>query len=391
MIVVPVGVMADAMAEVAPFSNGPGAGGVTIFADEKSDVTLTCNDGDKGIRALLPRANAATWRHGNRSVQFQVPAAPFLNICRLLNGDDPMDMRLTDGRVKIQCRGTVYWLNVVDGGWAWPKMSYYRAWHTSVDDMVRMIGHGAYGAARQSDAYMPEIAGTVMVKLMDADGPGGRKLSMVSTNGILLAMTTEYVDCRESTEFAEIMDLDGLLSARAHWKRATGSMAVCVGKEWIGMRATGGEVVIRRRIGKYPPYDGIVFDNADAMVIVDRAALIGPLKRAAIMAPADNARMSIGITKRGGATVKTANAELWMMEERIPAAAFERVDTDMDIVVNVRMLLDALLRQPQTDQIEIATAMTADTRTRIRIRPVDAAGSAGDLAVISLIVDRPAA
>jgi DNA polymerase-3 subunit beta len=220
---------------------------------------------------------------------------------------------------------------------SFPSVSYEQSWTVTGKDLNELISHVAFAVS--TEETRPILNG-VLWELRASE------MRMVATNGHRLAKMT-IARPGSGTESDLIVHPRALLQVQKLF-RPDEVVEIARSENHLGFQ--GGNVQIYTRLieGPYPNYEQVIPKDNDKILIADRAALTGAIRRMAIVASDQTHRIRLSV---GGPMMKFSvqTPDLGEGSEELPV---EYQGDPLEIGFNANYMLE-LLRYMPTDEVKL--------------------------------------
>lgn len=220
---------------------------------------------------------------------------------------------------------------------AFPTVPFEESWKVTGRELNMLISHVSFAVS--TEETRPILNG-VLWEL------GSEEMRMVATNGHRLAKMTLSRD--GGSDEGELIVPPKALQQVQKLFDAEEEVEIARSENHLGFR--GGSVQIYTRLieGPYPNYDQVIPKDNDKVLIVDKAALNGAIRRMAIVASDQTHRIRLSL---GGPMMKFSvqTPDLGEGSEELPV---EYEGEPLEIGFNANYLLE-LLRYMPTDEVKL--------------------------------------
>jgi len=299
-----------------------------------SNVLVEVSGGRAAFVATDLEMEISTWaeEQGTADVAFTVSARKFLDICRSLDGIDPLSLDLTGEQLRIQAGRSRFSLHALPAR-EFPRLQVPEGQGLSLSlpqaQLRRLLSRVQYSMAVQDIRY---YLNGMLLSLR-----GGR-LTAAATDGHRLAV--DALDLPQELD----QEVDVILPRKVVLELVK---LLGDGDEAVHLRVSPNQVVFRRSDfelrskvvdGKFPDWQRVIPQGHDKAFVIERARLSQSLARAAILTNDKYRGARLALTT-GSLRIACSNNE---QEE-----AQEELDIDyqgepLDIGFNVQYLQDAL-------------------------------------------------
>jgi len=219
---------------------------------------------------------------------------------------------------------------------SFPAINFDKALKIPSGDLQKLIGHTAFAASTEESR--PILNGVLWELRPDA-------MRMVATNGHRLAKMEVPV---RGAKKADLIIPPKALEQIRRLFAAEEELEVAQGENHLGFRSPFTSVYTRLIEGPYPSYDQVIPKDNDKVATLDRAALVGALKRMSVVASDQTHRIRLSFNT-GMLKFSVSTPDLGEAQDEMPI----RYDGDpMDIGFNAAYLLE-ILRYMPTDEVRM--------------------------------------
>jgi len=219
---------------------------------------------------------------------------------------------------------------------SFPAINFDKALKIPSGDLQKLIGHTAFAASTEESR--PILNGVLWELRPDA-------MRMVATNGHRLAKMEVPVT---GAKKADLIIPPKALEQIRRLFAAEEELEVAQGENHLGFRSPFTSVYTRLIEGPYPSYDQVIPKDNDKVATLDRAALVGALKRMSVVASDQTHRIRLSFNT-GMLKFSVSTPDLGEAQDEMPI----RYDGDpMDIGFNAAYLLE-ILRYMPTDEVRM--------------------------------------
>ena len=323
-----------------------GLAAVTPAVPSKTTLPVLANlliqTTDKGIRISGTDLDIAVSTEVTADVEavgaITIPARKLSEIARELPAA-PVRLSATgDQRVTLECgRSKFKLLGLPKSEFpSFPAINFDKALKIPSGDLQKLIGHTAFAASTEESR--PILNGVLWELRPDA-------MRMVATNGHRLAKMEVPVS---GAKKADLIIPPKALEQIRRLFAAEEELEVAQGENHLGFRSPFTSVYTRLIEGPYPSYDQVIPKDNDKVATLDRAALVGALKRMSVVASDQTHRIRLSFNT-GMLKFSVSTPDLGEAQDEMPI----RYDGDrMDIGFNAAYLLE-ILRYMPTDEVRM--------------------------------------
>ncbi len=323
-----------------------GLAAVTPAVPSKTTLPVLANlliqTTDKGIRISGTDLDIAVSTEVTADVEavgaITIPARKLSEIARELPAA-PVRLSATgDQRVTLECgRSKFKLLGLPKSEFpSFPAINFDKSLKIPSGDLQKLIGHTAFAASTEESR--PILNGVLWELRPDA-------MRMVATNGHRLAKMEVPVS---GAKKADLIIPPKALEQIRRLFAAEEELEVAQGENHLGFRSPFTSVYTRLIEGPYPSYDQVIPKDNDKVATLDRAALVGALKRMSVVASDQTHRIRLSFNT-GMLKFSVSTPDLGEAQDEMPI----RYDGDpMDIGFNAAYLLE-ILRYMPTDEVRM--------------------------------------
>ena len=297
---------------------------------------------DKGIRISGTDLDIAVSTEVTADVEavgaITIPARKLSEIARELPAAPVRISATGDQRVTLECgRSKFKLLGLPKSEFpSFPAINFDKALKIPSGDLQKLIGHTAFAASTEESR--PILNGVLWELRPDA-------MRMVATNGHRLAKMVVPVS---GAKKADLIIPPKALEQIRRLFAAEEELEVAQGENHLGFRSPFTSVYTRLIEGQYPSYDQVIPKDNDKVATLDRAALVGALKRMSVVASDQTHRIRLSFNT-GMLKFSVSTPDLGEAQDEMPI----RYDGDpMDIGFNAAYLLE-ILRYMPTDEVRM--------------------------------------
>src|SRR5690554_4362990 len=263
--------------------------------------------------------------------EITVPARKLMDICKSLQPDALIDIRLDDQKVVIKSGRSRFTLSTLPAN-DFPAVEEgpgSLSFNVSQGSMRRMIERSSFAMAQQDVRY---YLNGMLIEVSSG------MLRAVATDGHRLAMCSVQANIDQQERHQVIVPRKGILELARLLTEQDGEVSIVLGQHHI--RATTGEFTFTSKLvdGKFPDYERVLPRGGDKLVVGDRQTLREAFSRTAILSN----------EKYRGIRLQLENGLL-----KLPANNPEQAEAEAEVVVeyqgdpleigfNVSYLLDVL-------------------------------------------------
>jgi DNA polymerase-3 subunit beta len=240
---------------------------------------------------------------------------------------------LTSGRTRFRLNGLPK-----DEFPAFPAVSFDSSWKLTGADLNQLISHVAFAVS--TEETRPILNG-VLWELREGE------MRMVATNGHRLAKMTISREGVGGT--GDLIVHPRALAQVQKLLGSGGEVEVGRSENHLGFRGNGVQIYTRLIEGPYPNYEQVIPKDNDKILVADKAALNGAIRRMAIVASDQTHRIRLSL---GGPMLKFSvqTPDLGEASEEMP---IEYDGAPLEIGFNANYLLE-LLRYMPTDEVRLS-------------------------------------
>jgi len=323
-----------------------GLAAVTPAVPSKTTLPVLANlliqTTDKGIRISGTDLDIAVSTEVTADVEavgaITIPARKLSEIARELPAAPVRISATGDQRVTLECgRSKFKLLGLPKSEFpSFPAINFDKALKIPSGDLQKLIGHTAFAASTEESRPIPN--GVRWELRPDA-------MRMVATNGHRLAKMEVPV---RGAKKADLIIPPKALEQIRRLFAAEEELEVAQGENHLGFRSPFTSVYTRLIEGPYPSYDQVIPKDNDKVATLDRAALVGALKRMSVVASDQTHRIRLSFNT-GMLKFSVSTPDLGEAQDEMPI----RYDGDpMDIGFNAAYLLE-ILRYMPTDEVRM--------------------------------------
>jgi len=323
-----------------------GLAAVTPAVPSKTTLPVLANlliqTNDKGIRISGTDLDIAVSTEVTADVDavgaITIPARKLSEIARELPAAPVRISATGDQRITLECgRSKFKLLGLPKSEFpSFPAINFEKALKIPSGDLQKLIGHTAFAASTEESR--PILNGVLWELRPDA-------MRMVATNGHRLAKMEVPVS---GAKKADLIIPPKALEQIRRLFAAEEELEVAQGENHLGFRSPFTSVYTRLIEGPYPSYDQVIPKDNDKVATLDRAALVGALKRMSVVASDQTHRIRLSFNT-GMLKFSVSTPDLGEAQDEMPI----RYDGDpMDIGFNAAYLLE-ILRYMPTDEVRM--------------------------------------
>ena len=323
-----------------------GLAAVTPAVPSKTTLPVLANlliqTTDKGIRISGTDLDIAVSTEVTADVEavgaITIPARKLSEIARELPAAPVRISATGDQRVTLECgRSKFKLLGLPKSEFpSFPAINFDKALKVPSGDLQKLVGHTAFAASTEESR--PILNGVLWELRPDA-------MRMVATNGHRLAKMEVPV---RGAKKADLIIPPKALEQIRRLFAAEEELEVAQGENHLGFRSPFTSVYTRLIEGPYPSYDQVIPKDNDKVATLDRAALVGALKRMSVVASDQTHRIRLSFNT-GMLKFSDSTPDLGEAQDEMPI----RYDGDpMDIGFNAAYLLE-ILRYMPTDEVRM--------------------------------------
>jgi DNA polymerase-3 subunit beta len=323
-----------------------GLAAVTPAVPSKTTLPVLANlliqTTDKGIRISGTDLDIAVSTEVTADVDavgaITIPARKLSEIARELPAAPVRISATGDQRITLECgRSKFKLLGLPKSEFpSFPAINFDKGLKIPSGDLQKLIGHTAFAASTEESR--PILNGVLWELRPDA-------MRMVATNGHRLAKMEVPVSGAKKSDL--IIPPKALEQIRRLFA-AEEELEVAQGENHLGFRSPFTSVYTRLIEGPYPSYDQVIPKDNDKVATLDRAALVGALKRMSVVASDQTHRIRLSFNT-GMLKFSVSTPDLGEAQDEMPI----RYDGDpMDIGFNAAYLLE-ILRYMPTDEVRM--------------------------------------
>jgi len=217
-----------------------------------------------------------------------------------------------------------------------PSVKFDGSWRARSSDLHTLIQHTSFAVSTEESR--PILNGVLWELRSDY-------MRMVATNGHRLAKMELQVSGSGSHDL--IVPPKALDQVRRLFP-ADEELEIARGENHLGFRSPLTAVYTRLIEGPYPPYDQVIPKDNDRIAIADKQALMGALRRMAILASDQTHRVRLGLNA-GMAKFSVQTPDLGEAQDEL---AVRYTGDQLDIGFNASYLLEILKYMP-TDEVRL--------------------------------------
>ncbi|MDQ8145784.1 MAG: DNA polymerase III subunit beta [Gemmatimonadota bacterium] len=323
-----------------------GLAAVTPAVPSKTTLPVLANlliqTTDKGIRISGTDLDIAVSTEVTADVDavgaITIPARKLSEIARELPAAPVRITATGDQRITLECgRSKFKLLGLPKSEFpSFPAINFDKALKIPSGDLQKLIGHTAFAASTEESR--PILNGVLWELRPDA-------MRMVATNGHRLAKMEVPVT---GAKKADLIIPPKALEQIRRLFAAEEELEVAQGENHLGFRSPFTSVFTRLIEGPYPSYDQVIPKDNDKVATLDRAGLVGALKRMSVVASDQTHRIRLSFNT-GMLKFSVSTPDLGEAQDEMPI----RYDGDpMDIGFNAAYLLE-ILRYMPTDEVRM--------------------------------------
>ncbi|MDQ8147808.1 MAG: DNA polymerase III subunit beta, partial [Gemmatimonadota bacterium] len=259
-----------------------GLAAVTPAVPSKTTLPVLANlliqTTDKGIRISGTDLDIAVSTEVTADVDavgaITIPARKLSEIARELPAAPVRITATGDQRITLECgRSKFKLLGLPKSEFpSFPAINFDKALKIPSGDLQKLIGHTAFAASTEESR--PILNGVLWELRPDA-------MRMVATNGHRLAKMEVPVT---GAKKADLIIPPKALEQIRRLFAAEEELEVAQGENHLGFRSPFTSVFTRLIEGPYPSYDQVIPKDNDKVATLDRAGLVGALKRMSVVA-----------------------------------------------------------------------------------------------------------
>lgn len=221
---------------------------------------------------------------------------------------------------------------------AFPAVPFESSWKLTGADLNQLISHVAFAVS--TEETRPILNG-VLWELREGE------MRMVATNGHRLAKMTITREGTGGT--GDLIVHPRALAQVQKLFSANDEVEVARSENHLGFRGEGVQIYTRLIEGPYPNYDQVIPKDNDKVLVADKAALNGAIRRMAIVASDQTHRIRLSL---GGPMLKFSvqTPDLGEASEEMP---IEYDGAPLEIGFNANYLLE-LLRYMPADEVKLS-------------------------------------
>lgn len=261
-----------------------------------------------------------------------VPARKFVDICKSLSGQNPINVHLEENRLKVASGRSKFSLSTI-AAQEFPNIEealFNLKLEIDSLELKSLFDKTQFAMAHQDVRY---YLNGMLLEL------NGEKLSSVATDGHRLALATLKLEDNVSNDLIQaIVPRKGILEASKLLSSAQDSCVLEMSNNH--MRITLGQYVFTSKLidGRFPDYDKVLPKNSQRLLVAEKDRLKDAFSRASILCNEKfrGVRLNINANKL---YIHANNPE---QEEAEIELDVDYNDKDLEIGFNVGYLLDAL-------------------------------------------------
>ena len=269
-----------------------------------------------------------------------IPARKLLDIARELS---PAPVKLStvgEQRLEMECGRSRFKILGLpkDEFPALPVLKFNQKWRVNSGDFQKLIGHTAFAVSVEESR--PILNGVLWE-------PGPDSMRMVATNGHRLACMSVAMKSAKGVSGSFIVPPKALEQVRRLFS-ADEELEIGQGENHLGFRSPFTSVCTRLIEGPYPPYDKVIPRDNDKVAIVDKAALMGALRRMSVIASDQTHRIRMSFNS-AILRFSVQTPDLGEADDELPV---QYTGDPLEIGFNASYLLE-ILRYMPTDEVKM--------------------------------------
>lgn len=273
--------------------------------------------------------------------EITVPARKLMDICKSLQPDALIDIRLDDQKVVIKSGRSRFSLSTLPANDFPTVEEGPGSLNFSVNQgkMRRLIERSSFAMAQQDVRY---YLNGMLIEVSSG------MLRAVATDGHRLAMCSMHAGIEQPDRHQVIVPRKGILELARLLTDQDGEVAIVLGQHHI--RATTGEFTFTSKLvdGKFPDYERVLPRGGDKLVVGERQTLREAFSRTAILSNEKYRGIRLQL-ESGLLKIQANNPEQEEAEEEV---AVDYSGGSLEIGFNVSYLLD-VLGVMTTDQVRL--------------------------------------
>lgn len=263
--------------------------------------------------------------------EITVPARKLMDICKSLQADALIDIRLDDQKVVIKSGRSRFSLSTLPANDFPTVEEGPGSLNFSVNQgkMRRLIERSSFAMAQQDVRY---YLNGMLIEVSSG------MLRAVATDGHRLAMCSMQAGIEQADRHQVIVPRKGILELARLLTDQDGEVSIVLGQHHI--RATTGEFTFTSKLvdGKFPDYERVLPRGGDKLVVGERQTLREAFSRTAILSNEKYRGIRLQL-ENGLLKIQANNPEQEEAEEEV---AVEYAGGSLEIGFNVSYLLDVL-------------------------------------------------
>ena len=273
--------------------------------------------------------------------EITVPARKLMDICKSLQPDALIDIRLDDQKIVIKSGRSRFSLSTLPANDFPTVEEGPGSLNFSVNQgkMRRLIERSSFAMAQQDVRY---YLNGMLIEVSSG------MLRAVATDGHRLAMCSMQAGIEQSDRHQVIVPRKGILELARLLTDQDGEVSIVLGQHHI--RATTGEFTFTSKLvdGKFPDYERVLPRGGDKLVVGERQTLREAFSRTAILTNEKYRGIRLQL-ESGLLKIQANNPEQEEAEEEV---AVDYTGGALEIGFNVSYLLD-VLSVMTTDQVRL--------------------------------------
>ena len=269
-----------------------------------------------------------------------IPAKKLSEIARELPPSPVKMAAVGEQRVTLECGRSRFKLLGLprDEFPTFPSVKFSDSWRVKSGDLQKLISHTAFAVSTEESR--PILNGVLWELKPD-------KMAMVATNGHRLAKM-EIPTSSNSGPSHELIIPPKALEQVKRLFPAEEELEIARGENHIGFRSPFTSVFTRLIEGPYPNYELVIPRDNDRTAVIDKAALVGALKRMSVVASDQTHRIRLSFNT-GMLKFSVQTPDLGEAQDELP---IRYVGDQLDIGFNASYLLE-ILRYIPTDEVKL--------------------------------------
>ena len=269
-----------------------------------------------------------------------IPAKKLSEIARELPPSPVKMAAVGEQRVTLECGRSRFKLLGLprDEFPTFPSVKFSESWRVKSGDLQKLISHTAFAVSTEESR--PILNGVLWELKPD-------KMAMVATNGHRLAKM-EIPTSSNSGPSHELIIPPKALEQVKRLFPAEEELEIARGENHIGFRSPFTSVFTRLIEGPYPNYELVIPRDNDRTAVIDKAALVGALKRMSVVASDQTHRIRLSFNT-GMLKFSVQTPDLGEAQDELP---IRYVGDQLDIGFNASYLLE-ILRYIPTDEVKL--------------------------------------